>query len=119
MYALSGRPPASRFLSSEALKNVSPHAEASRAELIAELESRQPVAIVMAPHLDQRTLGVDQFDALGRILESCYKRVERFTDPGIGWPIYLRRDVTGDSAANRGPGAACPFEGRLAQSRTL
>jgi hypothetical protein len=116
MYALSDRRPASRFLSSEALKSVSPHADASRAELVAELEARQPVAIMTAPHSDELALRVDEFFAFGRILESCYEPVGRFTDPGMGWRVYLRRDVTQAAPPNSGLGAACRFESRRAQS---
>jgi len=91
VYPLTGREPASRFMNAEALRLTAPGHERYRAELLADLASRPPSAIVLAPHVDEPELRVAAFPELGQLLQTCFEPVPLPAAAGHDWSVYVRR----------------------------
>jgi hypothetical protein len=95
LYGLSGRIPASRFVYDEPLRAPWSR-DATRAELMADLEQHPPAAIVVQrgdafPFLTDSALDsaeeLEQFDALERLLRASYERAVTFEQ----FDVWLRR----------------------------
>src|SRR5947209_14997442 len=89
IYALSGRPPAPRFIIAEFTNATSPRPAQSRAQVMDDVQAHPPSVIVVAPHTDGPDLQLTDFPAFTDLLNGCYQRVT----PGAAVPargIYPR-----------------------------
>ena len=88
IYALSGRPPATRFVIAEFTNTASPRLRQSRDQVISDLEAQPPSAIVVDPHADEPDLRLLEFPSLAQVLDRCYQKVRTgAADPG--WGVYV------------------------------
>lgn len=94
VYALSGRPPASRFLHSAALSDYFAYQDTlarNRAELIASLEANRPVYIAIDGGFREDGRQTD-FPALAALLARDYEQVSDDANPVLqGWRIYRNK----------------------------
>jgi hypothetical protein len=72
LYPLADRTPATRYLNAEALRSTAPGVEQTRAELVADLSSKPPAVIILAPHSDEPELNLEEYPAMRAILQDCY-----------------------------------------------
>jgi hypothetical protein len=87
IYALSGRQPATRFVIAEFTDAIGPWANASRAQLMSDVQTRVPAEIVVDPHgYEDAGLQLRNFTALDRLIQGCYQKV-----PGMpaNWGVYV------------------------------
>jgi hypothetical protein len=90
LYPLSGRAPATAYLNAEALRSTAPHAEATRADLLASLQRNSPSVIALAPHSDEAELDLANYPALGTFLAECYAPSEAAREIDINWIVLTR-----------------------------
>lgn len=90
LYALSSRDPASRFLNAEALRSTAPDYARHRAQLLTDLSTHPPAAIVLAPSDDSSELPVDQFPELNGLIRACYVAAPLEPDVARDWSLYVR-----------------------------
>jgi hypothetical protein len=89
IYALSGRPPATRFIIAEFTNATSPRPALSRMQLMDDVRANPPAVMIVDPHTDEAGLQLADFPALANLLASCYQPVSSVA-VNTAWGIYVR-----------------------------